>query len=178
MTVVDTSSSSARPMALAVVAMALMTLAACGGPMPQMAVRMANRLPAGAVGSSAAVTGRVIPETTIFGLVKPGDDAGTVLLASATEYRPGGPETLQPVDIQPYARVPLAPDAQIWVTAPIYPGQLTDWIRGIKVTPAQFDQMAREAQKRYGSMPDRAWMFHVRLDGQGRITRMEQIFSP
>lgn len=114
----------------------------------------------------------------VFGLVKPADTAGRVMVAPATERQPGGPETLVPVNVRPYAAVPLAPGVRIRVTAPIYDGELTDWLAGTAVTPSRFAMLSRQAERRYGPLPGRARMFRIQLDEQGRVSSLQQIFSP
>jgi hypothetical protein len=116
--------------------------------------------------------------TQIFALVKPGPTPDEVLVARATERQPGGPETLVPVKVQPYKPLLLAQGAVIRITAPYYEGDLSDWISGAVVTPAQFATLVRRAEARYGPLPNRARMFHVTLDRQGRVIRMQHIFSP
>ncbi|MBC6467670.1 hypothetical protein [Actinomadura alba] len=118
------------------------------------------------------------PASQIFALVRPGATPGEVLVARATERQPGGPETLVPVKIQPYKPVRLAPGVMIRITAPYYEGDLSDWISGALVSPEQFASMVRRAEARYGPLPNRARMFHVTLDAQGRLIRMQHIFSP
>jgi hypothetical protein len=114
----------------------------------------------------------------IFAVVKPGAAPDVVLVASATEHQPGGPETLVPVRVRPYRPVPFAPAAVIRVTAPYYQGHLSDWISGAAVTPRQFAALVRRAEARYGPLPDRARMFRVTFDGYGRVSRLQHIFSP
>lgn len=114
----------------------------------------------------------------VFGLVKPGDIPSLVQLARATEHQPGGPETLVPVNAGPYVPVPLAPGAVIRVTAPIYDGDLADWLAGAEVTPEQFARLSQQAEQRYGPLPARARMFRVWLDESGRATKLQHIFSP
>jgi hypothetical protein len=114
----------------------------------------------------------------IFAVVKPGGSPTQVLVAPAAEHQPGGPETLVPVNIKPYRPLPLAPGAVIRITAPLYPDPLADWVKGAQVTPEQFNTDARQAEARYGPLPDRAHMFHITLDAQGRVTRMLHYFSP
>lgn len=116
--------------------------------------------------------------TEIFALVKPDSRPAQVLVARATEHQPGGPETLVPVNVQPYKALQLAPGAIIRITAPLYPGPLTDWVKGIQVTPEQFNSYARQAESKYGPLPDRARMFHLWLDPQGRVRGMQHYFTP
>ena len=124
--------------------------------------------------ASPAYAGR----SDVFGLVVPGTDSTTVQFAAARKDQPGGPETVRPADVGPYQPVELAPGAQIQVTAPIAEEGVTDWIRGIQVSPQRFDQLYQAAVQKYGPMPDRGHMFELWFDGQGRITRMVHYFSP
>jgi hypothetical protein len=114
----------------------------------------------------------------VFGLVKPGPDAGQVLFAPAQRVQPGGPETVYPRDVQPYQTLPIALDANIRVTAPIALGDVPDYVQGIAITAERFPQLYREADQRYGPFLDRGHMFEVGFDGSGRIVRMQHIFTP
>lgn len=114
----------------------------------------------------------------VFGLVAPGQDPSVVQFAPARKSQPGGPETVKPVDLGAYRPVALAPGVQIWVTAPIANQGVTDYIRGIQVTRAQFADDYRAALKQYGPMVDRGHMFTISFDDQGRIVRMVHYFSP
>ena len=154
--------------ALAVSSAVLLTAAACGE----------QRTTAAPVSQVSPLRGPVSASTQLFALVKPAATPGEVLVARATERRPGGPETLVPVKVQPYRAVPLAPGAVIRISAPYYEGQLSDWISGAAVTPAQFAVLVHRAEAKYGPLPNRARMFRVTLDGQGRVTRLQHIFSP
>jgi hypothetical protein len=116
--------------------------------------------------------------SNVFGLIAPGQDPSVVRFAPARRDQPGGPETVQPADVGAYRPVSLAPGAQIWVTAPIADQGVTDYIRGIQVTPAQFAAYYRAALQKYGPMVDRGHMFTIAFDGQGRIARMVHYFSP
>ena len=156
-----------RVYALVLIGFAMVLPAACGR-------QEASTVPVSEVGPLRATAAG----STIFALVRPGATAGEVLVARATEHQPGGPETLVPVKIQPYRPVRLAAGAVIRITAPYYEGELSDWISGAPVTPAQFAALAHRAEARYGPLPNRARMFRVTLDGQGRVSRMQHIFSP
>jgi hypothetical protein len=151
---------------------AVMALSAACGLQQTSAVRVSE------VGSLRASLRDPVRAIQIFALVRPGPTAGEVLVARATEHQPGGPETLVPVKVQPYKTLRLAPGAVIRITAPYYEGELSDWISGVSVSPAQFATLARRAEFRYGPLPNRARMFRVTLDGQGRVSRMQHIFSP
>src|ERR1700754_14298 len=96
--------------------MAVMVLpAACG-------LQQASVLPA----SQTGALHDPVAASKIFALVRPGPAVGEVLVARATEHQPGGPETLVPMNVQPYKLVRLAPGAVIRITAPYYEGELTD----------------------------------------------------
>jgi hypothetical protein len=118
------------------------------------------------------------PARKAFAVVRPGPRPDQVLMARATRWQPAGPETLVPAKVGTPARMALAPGAWIRITAPLYEGELSDWLRGAAVTPRQFAAMSKASERRYGPFPDRARMFDVWLDAQGRITGMQQIFSP
>jgi hypothetical protein len=92
--------------------------------------------------------------------------------------QPGGPESVYPGNVQHYQNLPLAPDAEIRVTAPIVLGELPDYIQGIKITVDRFPGLYQEADQRYGPFLDRGHMFELWFDDRGRIVRMQQIFSP
>ncbi|MBO2449967.1 hypothetical protein J4573_22890 [Actinomadura barringtoniae] len=118
------------------------------------------------------------PVGKAFAVVRPGASPDQVLVARATRKQPAGPETLVPSRVGTPAPVALAPGARIRITAPLYDGELTDWLRGAAVTPRQFADMSQASEHRYGPFPDRARMFDVWLDAQGRVAGMRQIFSP
>jgi hypothetical protein len=156
-----------RVCSLVLIAAAMVLPVACGR-------QPTSTVPVSEVGPVRAT----VPASQIFALVRPGATVGEVLVARATEHQPGGPETLVPVKIQPYRPVRLAPGVVIRVTAPYYEGELSDWISGAPVTPAQFASLVHRAEAKYGPLPNRARMFHLTLDGQGRVSRMQHIFSP
>jgi hypothetical protein len=114
----------------------------------------------------------------VFGLVTPGADSGQVLFAPARRIQPGGPETVYPANVEPYQELPLAPNTQIRVTAPIALEDLPDYVQGVKVSAQRFPGLYREADQRYGPFLDRGHMFELWFDDQGCIVRMQQIFSP
>jgi hypothetical protein len=115
---------------------------------------------------------------TAFAVVNAGSGPGRALVARARRSQPGGPETVKPVDLQRAADTPIARSADITITAPLYSGNLKDWLAGAKVDPGELDRRLREADRRYGPLPDRARMFEVTFDDLGRIVRLHQIFSP
>ena len=121
---------------------------------------------------------RAASHTTAFAVVNAGSGPGWALVAKATRIQPGGPETVTPVDLQRPADTPIAPGADITITAPLYAGDLEDWLAGAKVTSAEFDRQLREADQRYWPLSDRARMFEVTFDDSGRIVRLHHIFSP
>jgi hypothetical protein len=118
------------------------------------------------------------PAGKAFAVVRPGSNPDQVMVARATRRQPGGPETVVPAKVGKPAPTALAPGAWIRITAPLYEGELSDWLRGAAVTPRQFAAMSQASEHRYGPFPDRARMFDVWLDAQGRVTGMQQIFSP
>ncbi|GAA2591465.1 hypothetical protein SMC26_06785 [Actinomadura fulvescens] len=128
--------------------------------------------------TAAATPPRPAAEARVFAVIRHGARPGEVLLARATRRQPGGPETVVPANVRPARATPFAPGARIRVTAPLYEGDLKDWLKGVRVTPEQFAAMSRTAERRYGPLPDRARMFDVRLDERGRIVGMRQVFSP
>jgi hypothetical protein len=121
---------------------------------------------------------RAASRTTAFALVYAGPGPGWALVAKARRIQPGGPETVTPVDVQRPAETPIDPGADITITAPLYAGELRDWLAGAEVDPGEFDRQLREADRRYGPLPDRARMFDVTFDDLGRIVRLHHIFSP
>lgn len=130
------------------------------------------------VRQQAARAAAAAPAGKAFAVVRPGTQPDQVLVARATRRQPAGPETLVPSEVAAPAQVALAPGAWIRITAPLYDGELSDWLRGAAVTPRQFADMSQASEHRYGPFPDRARMFDVWLDGQGRVAGMQQIFSP
>lgn len=121
---------------------------------------------------------RFAGRSDVFGLVVPGPTPGEVFFAPARREQPGGPETVVPADIQPYLAFKLAPGAEIRVTAPIANEGVTDYVKGITVTPERFDALYKESEQRYGPIMDRGHMFELWFDGEGRIVRMIHYFSP
>lgn len=121
---------------------------------------------------------RFAGRSDVFGLAVPGQTPDEVLFAPARRVQPGGPESVLPADIQPYLSFKLAPGAEIRVTAPIANEGVTDYIRGITVTPERFDALYKESEQRFGPILDRGHMFELWFDGEGRIVRMIHYFSP
>jgi hypothetical protein len=113
-----------------------------------------------------------------FGLVEPGTTAATVAFAAARRSQSGGPETLRAVHVARYRQVRLAPGARLWITVPIYQGQLPDVVRGVQVAAARFATSYRAENARFGPIRDRAHMFDVRFDSRGRIAWIHQYFTP
>jgi hypothetical protein len=66
----------------------------------------------------------------------------------------------------------------IRASAPVVNEGVTDWVRGIRLTPAQLDQDLRDLQARSHPLLDRAHMFELWFDDRGRIVRMQHYFSP
>ncbi len=153
--------------AVLMVAMGLLVFHAMGPARDQAVLQRA-------VATNSAYAGR----SDVFGLAAPGRDSSSVWFAAARRVQPGGPETVQPADVGPYEALPLAPGAEIRVTAPIAEEGVTDWVRGIQVTPEQFAQLYQAAVRQYGPMIDRGHMFEAWFDGSGRITRLVHYFSP
>ncbi|GAA0370208.1 hypothetical protein NE235_19645 [Actinoallomurus spadix] len=122
----------------------------------------------------AAYAGR----SRVFGLVMAGPKADTVLFAPARKVQPGGPETVRPADVGRYVPLRLAPGAVIRASAPIANDGITDWVRGIRLTPEEFHALMVRLQTRLHPLLDRAHMFELWFDGRGRITRMQHYFSP
>jgi hypothetical protein len=114
----------------------------------------------------------------VFGLVTPGPDSGQVLFAPADRMQPAGPETVYPANVAPYRALPLAPGAEIRVSAPIALGSLPDYVQGVQIPVGRFPQMYREADQRYGPFLDRGHMFELWFDDGGRVVRMRHIFTP
>lgn len=114
----------------------------------------------------------------VFGLVLAGQTADTVLFAPARKVQPGGPETVHPANVGRYGPVRLAAGAMIRASAPIANDGVTDWVRGIRLTPEDFRALLVKLQARSHPLLDRAHMFELWFDGRGRITRMQHYFSP
>ena len=125
-------------------------------------------------GADPGNTGR----STAFGLVDAGADTFGVLFALARKVQTGGPETVRPAAIGRYVPLTFAPGAVIRASAPIVEEGVTDWVRGIRLTPEQLTDGLRRLRRRLHPLPDRAHMFELWFDGQGRIIRMQHYFSP
>jgi hypothetical protein len=113
----------------------------------------------------------------VFGLAEAGTGS-RVLFASARMVRSGGPETVRPAGVGRYEPLAFAPRAVIRASAPIVQDGVTDYVRGIRLTPDQLNEGLRKLQRRLHPLLDRAHMFEVWFDGQGRIVRMQHYFSP
>jgi hypothetical protein len=114
----------------------------------------------------------------VFGLVEAASRPGEVLFAPARKVQPGGPETVRPEGIGRYESLTLAPGAVIRATAPIVEDGVTDWVRGVRLTPEQLTDRLRALSRRSHPLLDRAHMFELSFDGQGRVVRMQHYFSP
>ncbi len=114
----------------------------------------------------------------VFGLVQAGSTPAGVLFAPARKVRPGGPETVRPEGVGRYVPLPLAPGAVIRASAPIVEQGVTDYVRGIRLTPAQLNDQLRRLSKRLHPLLDRAHMFELWFDDRGRVVRMQHYFSP
>lgn len=123
---------------------------------------------------SPAFAGR----SRVFGLVEAGSDPGRVLFAPARKVQPGGPETVRPAVIGRYVPLTLAPGAVIRASAPIVEDGVTDWVRGVRLTPERFAADLRDLRRRSHPLLDRAHMFELWFDGRGRVVRMQHYFSP
>lgn len=114
----------------------------------------------------------------VFGLVEAGSTPELVRFAPARKAQPGGPETVHPVDVGHYVTLPLAPGAVIRASAPIANDGVTDWVRGIRLTPGEFWAAMRRLEARSHPFRERSHMFELWFDRQGRITRLQHYFSP
>ena len=125
-------------------------------------------------GTDPAYAGR----SRVFGLVEAGTSPDRVLFAPARKVQPGGPETVRPGAIGRYAPLTLAPGAVIRASAPIVEDGVTDYVRGVRLTPEQLTDDLRRLRGRSHPLLDRSHMFELWFDGRGRITRMQHYFSP
>jgi hypothetical protein len=114
----------------------------------------------------------------VFGLVQAGNSPGELLFAPARKVQPGGPETVRPAGIGRYVRLTLAPGVVIRASAPIVENGVTDWVRGVRLTPEQLIGHLRDLRWRSHPLLDRAHMFDLWFDGRGRVVRMQHYFSP
>jgi hypothetical protein len=114
----------------------------------------------------------------VFGLVAAGTDASHVLFAPAHKVQPGGPETVRPAAVGRYVPLTIAPGAVIRASAPIVDQGVTDYVRGVRLTPEQLGEGLRKLRRRLHPLLDRAHMFELWFDAQGRIVRMQHYFSP
>jgi hypothetical protein len=131
-------------------------------------------LVSGPAGAGPAYAGR----SRVFGLVEAGDGPDHVLFAPARKVRPGGPETVRPASVGRYAPLTIAPGAVIRASAPIVRHGVTDYVRGVRLTPEQLGDDLRDLSRRLRPLLDRAHMFELWFDGRGRIVRMQHYFSP
>jgi hypothetical protein len=114
----------------------------------------------------------------VFGLVEAGASSTRVLFAPARKVQPGGPETVRPAGVGRYTPLTIAPGAVIRASAPIVNDGVTDYVRGVRLTPEQLTDGLRKLRRRLHPLLDRAHMFELWFDGQGRIVRMQHYFSP
>lgn len=114
----------------------------------------------------------------VFGLVAAGTGPDQVLFAPARKIQPGGPETVRPGAVGRYTPLALAPGAVIRASAPIAGDGVTDYVRGVRLTPEQLTEDLRRLRGRSHPLLDRAHMFELWFDGEGRIIRMQHYFSP
>jgi hypothetical protein len=128
----------------------------------------------GRAGADPAYAGRA----RVFGLVDAGPSAARVLFAPARKVQRGGPETVRPAAVGRYAPLTIAPGATIRASSPIVDDGVTDYVRGVRLTPEQLDEGLRKLRRRLHPLLDRAHMFELWFDGQGRIVRMQHYFSP
>ena len=84
----------------------------------------------------------------VFGLVEAGSAPGELLFAPARKVQPGGPETVRPAAIGRYVRLTLAPGVVIRASAPIVENGVTDWVRGVRLTPEQLTGRLRDLRLR------------------------------
>jgi hypothetical protein len=66
----------------------------------------------------------------------------------------------------------------IRASAPIVDDGVTDYVRGIRLTPEQLNEGLRKLHRRSHPLLDRAHMFELWFDGRGRIAGMQHYFSP
>jgi hypothetical protein len=139
------------------------------------------------IGLTGARTGRgiepspgvaYIGRTRVFGLVEAGSGVGGVRFAPARKVRTGGPETVRPAGVGRYVPLEFAPGVVIRASAPIATDGVTDYVRGVRLSPEQLDRLLRRLRQRQNPLLDRAHMFELWFDGRGRIVRMQHYFSP
>lgn len=173
----DDGGPDARPLSVWAAGRALHAGRAAGAGAPARSAP-----PVGASGDAAAGSTRRLAGRTggpWFGLVRPGRAQGEVLFARAGKQQHGGPETARAARPEPYRPVPLAPGAQVWLTAPLADREPADYLTGISVEPEAFGRYFRAAEQRLGGVVDaRAHMFELWLDEQGRAIRLRHYFSP
>jgi hypothetical protein len=125
-------------------------------------------------GPGAVYAGR----SRVFGLVEAGTGQGRVLFAPARKVQPGGPETVRPAAVGRYVPLTLAPGAVIRASAPVVEDGVTDYVHGVRLSPEQLNEGLVKLRRRSHPLLDRAHMFELWFDGQGRIVRMQHYFSP
>ncbi|GLY76484.1 hypothetical protein [Actinoallomurus iriomotensis] len=130
------------------------------------------------VGAPAGADPAYAGRSKVFGLVQAGPGPDRVLFAPARMVRHGGPETVRPASVGRYLPLTIAPGAVIRASAPIVDHGVTDYVRGVRLTPEQLDDDLRRLSRRSHPLLDRAHMFELWFDGQGRIVRMQHYFSP
>jgi len=114
----------------------------------------------------------------VFGLVEAGASPEQVLFAPARRVQRGGPETVRPAAVGRYGPLTFAPGAVIRASAPVVEDGVTDYVRGIRLTPRQLNEGLTKLRRRSHPLLDRAHMFELWFDGRGRIVRMQHRFSP
>lgn len=130
------------------------------------------------VGAPAGADPVYAGRSRVFGLVQAGASPDRVLFAPARMVRHGGPETVRPASVGRYEPLTIAPGAVIRASAPIVDHGVTDYVRGVRLTPVQLNDDLRRLSRRLHPLLDRAHMFELWFDGQGRIVRMQHYFSP
>ncbi len=114
----------------------------------------------------------------VFGLAEAGTSPDQVLFAPARKVQPAGPETVYPAAVGRYVPLSFAPGAVIRASAPIVEQGVTDYVRGVRLTPEQLDGDLRRLVRRPEPLLDRSHMFELWFDGRGQIVRMQHYFSP
>jgi hypothetical protein len=131
-------------------------------------------LPGARAGADSPYVGRA----KVFGLVQAGADPLGVLFAPARKVQTGRPETVRPAAVGRYVPLTFAPGAVIRASAPIVEDGVTDYVRGVRLTPEQLNDGLRRLRQRSHPLLDRAHMVELWFDGHGRIIRMQHYFSP
>jgi hypothetical protein len=125
-------------------------------------------------GADPAYAGR----SKVFGLVQAGTSPDRVLFAPARKVQHGGPETVRPGSVGRYVPLTIAAGAVIYASAPIVEDGVTDYVHGVRLSREQLSDGLRKLRRRSHPLLDRAHMFELWFDGQGRIVRMQHYFSP